>query len=138
MASKTKTQGTLLKIGDGAATEAFTTIGSIINIDGPGGDANIQDITDLESTAKEKGVGLVDNGEISAEMFWDYNDTQHAQLVTDQASGVSRNFQLYVPFGTPVTYDFAARIVSIRESYQPDDYMRANLTITIDGAITRT
>ena len=43
-------------------TTAFETIPNIVSFQGPGGQAQVIDVTNLSSTAKEKRMGLRDEG----------------------------------------------------------------------------
>ena len=44
---------------------AFETIPNVVSFQGPGGQASVIDVTNLASTAKEKRVGLRDEGQLS-------------------------------------------------------------------------
>jgi len=46
-------------------TTTFETIPNVVSFQGPGGQASVIDVTNLASTAKEKRVGLRDEGQLS-------------------------------------------------------------------------
>ncbi len=48
-----------------ATTAAARLVGDVTDFSGPGGQASVIDITNLNSTAKEKLVGLRDEGQVS-------------------------------------------------------------------------
>jgi hypothetical protein len=131
-------QGTLIKIGDGASPEVFTSLGEVSSIDGPGGQAAVIDVTDLSSTAKEKRMGLQDEGQLSFEINFLPADAQHAQLRTDKASGDSRNFQLLFTDSPPTTWTFAAFVLGVPVSFSVDNVTKGSVTLEITGSITET
>ena len=64
MTSKaTSTKGLKLQRGDGATSEAFTTIGEVTNIKGPSEKVDSLEVTSFDSTGKEYISGLTDAGE---------------------------------------------------------------------------
>ena len=76
-----KAQGTLLKIGDGGSPESFITVAEVRSFTGPGGSAAVIDTTNLSSTAKEKAMGLADEGELSLDMFWSGSDAGQTAII---------------------------------------------------------
>lgn len=131
-------QGVDLKIGDGTSPEAFTSIGELTGIDGPGGQASVQDVTDLLSVAKEKKMGLPDEGQITLEMNFLPQDTQHAQLRTDRVNQTERNFQLVFTDSPATTWSFSAYVTGLSISNAVDATMTGSITLEVTGAITET
>jgi len=130
-------QGMTLKIGDGAETsETFATISEIKSFSGPGGSATVIDTTDLQSTAKEKRMGLQDEGQLSFEINYIPSDTEHAQLRTDRAEQTERNFQLVFTDDPVTTWDFAAFVTGFSVSGGVDDVVNASVTLELTGSIT--
>lgn len=128
-------QGMAFKYGDGASTETFTAICGITSISGPSGSSSIIDVTDLCSTAKEKRLGLKDEGEITLSINYNPSDAGHTILRTDFSSGDVRNYQIVFTDTTPTTWDFAAYVNGFSISGAVDDVVKAEITLVISGAI---
>ena len=132
-------QGTLLKIGNGASPEVFTTIKEIKSFTGPGGSAAVIDVTDLSSISKEKRMGLADEGQLSFVIHYIPNDTQHALLRTIRANRTKRNFKLFFVDGSPVsTWTFAGFVTNFSIAGAVDGVIEGNVTIEITGTIVET
>ena len=89
-----ESQGMLLKIGNGLSSETFTTIPEIKTFSGPGGSATVIDVSDLSSLAREKRMGLNDEGQLSFTINYIPANAQHALLRTQRASRELTSFQL--------------------------------------------
>jgi predicted secreted protein len=135
-ANALESQGLLLKIGDGADPETFTAIPEVKEISGPSGSASIIDITDLDSTHKEKRMGLPDEGQVSFTLHYIPKNTQHAQLRTDRAARTLRNFQLLFTDDPVTTWSFAGYVTKLEVSGEVDGVVEAECEIEITGAIT--
>lgn len=130
-------QGTVLKIGDGGSpTEIFTSIPEIKTFTGPGGSASVIDVTDLLSTAKEKRMGLRDEGQLSFTINYIPDNAQHAQLRADRAARTLRNFQLIFTDAGATQWNFSAYITAFSVSGAVDGTIEGNVTLEISGAIT--
>lgn len=135
-ANAIEAQGTLLKIGNGASPQVYTTITEIKTFTGPGGSASVIDVTDLSSTAKEKRMGLMDEGQLSFTINYVPNDTQHAQLRTDRSNRTLRSFQIVFNDGSPAsTWTFTGYVLSFAVSGAVDAVIEANVTLEISGSI---
>lgn len=132
----TDAQGTTLKIGDAASPEVFTAISEVTDISGPGGSAQVKDVTDLASTRKEKKMGLPDEGQITFTCFFIYGNTQHELLETRRAARTLTNFQLTIPTSPVTTKNFSGYVIATPKSFPTDGDVSANITIEISGAIT--
>lgn len=130
-------QGMLIKIGNGASPEVFTTIKEIKTFSGPSGSAAVIDVTDLSSLAKEKRMGLADEGQLSFTINYIPNDTQHALLRAKRASRAETNFRMVFTDDSPATtWTFGAFVTGFAVSGAVDGVVEANVTLEITGAIT--
>lgn len=129
-------QGMTLGVGDGASPEVFTTIAEINSIDGPGGQANEIDVTDLSSTAKEYLIGLQDEGDVTLEINYIPQNTQHAQLRSDKASATQRNYRITFTDSPATTWTFAAYVKGFSISNSVDDRTVASVVLRVTGSIT--
>jgi len=131
------TEGVTLARGDAASPEVFTTIGQVVSLQGPGGSATVIDTTNLSSTSKEKAMGLPDEGQITAEMNLDTDDTAQTGLRTDRDAKTLRNFKITLTDSSPATtLTFAAYVLSFVINSAVDDVIKASVTLEISGAVT--
>lgn len=136
MTDAIETQGVEIKRGDGASPEVFTKIAEIASFDGPGGSAAVIDATSLDSTAREKLMGLADEGQFSFEMNLVPDDTAQTGLRTDRTNRTLRNFEIALTDAAATTLSFAAFVLEFAISGAVDDKVTANCTLEISGAVT--
>jgi len=127
-------QGTTIGRGDGGGSEVFTTIPEIATINGPSGSAAVLDVTSLSSTAKEKRMGLPDEGQITLSGFFVPTNAQHTGLRTDRNAQTLRNF--VITFSEASTASFAAYVTNFSTSVGVDDTTKLDVTLEISGAVT--
>lgn len=132
-------QGTLLKVQTATSPVTFTTIPEVKSFTGPGGSAAVIDVTDLSSTAKEKRMGLQDEGQLSFTMNYLPDNTTHDYLRTIRSARTLTPFQLIFTDGSPVTnWAFNAYVTGFSVSGAVDGVVEANVTLEITGSITET
>ena len=85
-------------------TTTFETIPNVVSFQGPGGQASVIDVTNLASTAKEKRVGLRDEGQLSLSLHFNPDDTVHQGLRTDRANRVRRQSRSPSPTPHPLRH----------------------------------
>lgn len=130
-------QGMELQIGDGASPEVFTAISEIKTFSGPGGSATVIDVTDLSSSAKEKRMGLADEGQLSFTINYIPTDDEHAALREARANRAETNFKLVFTDDSPsTTWSFSGFVTGFSVSGAVDGVVEANVTIEITGAIS--
>jgi len=130
------TQGIEIKRGDGEATEVFTKIAEIISFTGPGGSAQVIDVTSLDSVAKEKRMGLPDEGQFTFDCVLVPGNAPQDGLRTDRDSQTLRNFEIVLPDTSSTTLTFAAFVTSFSISGGVDDIIKASVSLEISGAVT--
>jgi len=147
-----KTQGTELFMQKGTGTGlTLVNIAEIRSMDGiGGGSTDTIDVTDWNSTAKEKLTGLTDNGELTMECNFG-SQTSMQELYTKRASAAVTNFWLAFSDGTtdvtnvgatitvPTTrtvFPFSGTVKQIVLQGQQNDAWRARVTVEVSGAIT--
>lgn len=129
-------QGMVIKISDAASPEVYTTIAEVTSISGPGGSSTEIDVTDLSSTAKEKRLGLKDNGSINLAMNFIPGNTQHALLRTLSESGAARNFHLLFTDSPQTQWAFSAYVQELSIDNSVDSVTTASVVLLLSGAIT--
>ena len=117
-------------------TTAFETIPNVVSFQGPGGQAAVIDVTNLASTAKEKRVGLRDEGQLSLTLHYNPDDLVHQGLRTDRANRVRRQFKITFTDTNPATWTFYGYVTHFSVQGGVDAVVQASVTIEIDGDIT--
>jgi predicted secreted protein len=126
--------GTLIKIGDGAGSETFTTIAEVKDITGPSETVDTIEVTSQDSTGntKEYIASLKDGGEVSFPMNFVSSAAQTA-IHTDMQNRTRRNFKIVTTHASPVTMTFAAFITQMGHTFQVADVAMRNVTLKITG-----
>jgi predicted secreted protein len=133
--------GALLKRGDGAGSEAFTTIAEVISISGPSLSRDVVEATNMDSTSgwREFIGGLKSGGEISFELNYDPADATidaSGGLIDDIDQTTARNYQLVFPDSATTTWSFAGWLTSFETNIPLDDRITASATVTLSGVPT--
>lgn len=125
--------GTLLKRGDGATMEAFTTIAEVRNIEGPSPEGESVDITnhDSENQGREKKAGPLDPGENTFEMNFLPGTAGHKALISDMVNRTERNFQIVYPDSGGTTWPFTAIVQGVSPTAPIDDALVAEVTLEL-------
>lgn len=113
-------------------------IGEIQSFDGPGGAANIIDVSSLDSTAKEKRVGLQDEGQfkISGNLVW----SDPGQISLRELRRLARVGLFEVVYTDPAatTASFDGLVQEWTTSGGVDDVLHYSSTIEITGPVVYT
>lgn len=131
--------GTLLKIGNGATVEVFSTVLGVRNLGGPEYALETIDVTHHSSASsyRETVASFLSAGTVNFDLLYDSADTQHLQLFTDFSARTLRNFQvLFTDTGTS-THSFSAYISQMSLSAPIDDAVTMSVVLTVSGAATR-
>lgn len=136
--------GTLLKAGDSASPEAFTTLAEVRDIDGPNMTAEEIDVTNHSTTGNfaESIPGLLDAGSLTFSYNWVYSDASQQLLESDYLARTRRNYQLVFPVdaaGTSVadrTWQFLAYVQNLGASAPVRDALTRPTTLRVVGAPT--
>jgi hypothetical protein len=116
-------------------------VGEITDFTGPGGAAAVIDVTSLDSVAKEKLVGLRDEGQLSLSLNFSATDAGQVGLVADRATRVQRKFVIMLTDVTtgssafPSNAYFNGYAMQYSVSGAVDNKISANAVIEIDGAV---
>lgn len=129
-------KGTLIQRGDGGSPEVFTTIPEVRSIEGPGGPADVLDVT-THSTAgffREKLSGLIDAGALAFQINYVPNNAQHngtTGLLADWKNRTARNYKLIFPNVGATTFLFRGQITNFSIGAPVDNVLVCDVTITI-------
>ena len=139
MTSALSAYATLLKIGDAADPEVFTTIAEVVNIGGPSLSLDPIDVTNHSSPSawKEFVAGLKDGGEVSFEVNFIPTEATHKNaaggLLNDLDGRTLRNFELIFPDSGATKWTFAAFITGFEVAAPVDGKLSASITLKLSG-----
>lgn len=133
--------GTLLKIGDAATPEVFTTIAEVTSIAGPKLALEALETTNHSSTDgwRERIGGLLDAGEVTFEINFEPTASTHAYgtgLIKDMVNRTKRNFKVVFSDTGATTWTFTALVTAFEPSMPFDDKLTASVTLQITGKPT--
>lgn len=133
--------GTLLKIGDGQASETFTTIAEVLDISGPNLTQRTSEVTSHSSTGGwAEFIGtILEGGEVTFRVNFVPTENTHdagAGLVNDLENRTLRNFQLVFPDSGNTTWSFSALVTGFRPNEPVEGALTADVTLRISGQPT--
>lgn len=114
----------------------FTEVSEVNDFSGPGGSATIIDVTHLQSTAKEKLIGLKDEGQLTLTLNRIFSDTGQAAVETARDTRLLKNWRL--TYSDETIQTFSGYVISFVPSGSVDDKVSGALTIEISGEVTTT
>ncbi len=139
------THGIQLKMGDGAATEVFTTVAQVTDITPPQGRRGFTPVAehDMTNTIRKVFDALRDEGQVTLSLNFDPAHATHDAVTGVNAAfraGTTKNWQMVFPDTGALQASFAAVITDFRFNPYPANsgVGSATLTLEIDGAITWT
>ena len=91
MANAIETQGVTIGVSTGSPT-SFSNIGNVTDFSGPGGQATVIDVSNLDSTFREKIMGLPDEGQFTFNINLDPDNATH-QTLRDKAKSILDKIQ---------------------------------------------
>jgi hypothetical protein len=127
-------QSTQFHIGTEVSPTTYVALGEVKAMDGPGGEAAVLDATHSRSTAKEKLMGLPDEGQIQLTVNYLSGDAGQDEFLEARAAQQLRDFKITFPGGELLLFQGYAKGHKI--SGQVDQIVTATLTVEITGPVT--
>lgn len=122
-------------VADGKATPlSYVEIGEVTDWSGPGGSATVIDKTHLKSTAKEKLIGLPDEGQFTFSLNCNFDNPGQEAFRAARASRERKHFK--VEYSDATVQSFYGYALNYTISGAVDDKVNASATIEIDGEVT--
>lgn len=135
MATGINTAGTKLEINTTGTTyvqvKGFTDFSGL-----GGGSAAVIDTTDFDSVAKEKSMGLPDEGQVSCNFIYLPKDAGQIALRANRGSRAVTKLRLTLIDGTK--YEFSAYVLTFERTGGQDDVVKASANLEVTGAVTET
>lgn len=132
-----QSQGTVISYSDGGSPTSFTALGNVTGISGlGGGSANINDVTNLDSTFKEKLLGLPDEGQITVNINFDPDNAGHIYLRNARKNRTRLEFRITMTDTTPAVAAFFGYVMQSRVDYAVGRQVTGQVVIEIDGEVS--
>ena len=112
---------------------AWVAVGEVVDWDGPGGSASVIDVTHLTSDAKEKRMGLPDEGQFTFSMNKIFGDTGQDACWEARRLQLEKSFK--VTYTDTTTQTFDGYVLQFSTSGGVDDKVSGSITIEITGAV---
>ena len=129
------TGDTLTATGATATPVQWTTIDNLKSFSGFDGQPSELKRTNMASTAQEFVLGLVDYGQFSIDLDYDFNDAGQTALLAAQSSGQLKNFKLTLPDTHAAS--FTAYVKKMPSTGGVDKIVEhTGVTLRISGAVT--
>lgn len=120
--------------GGTATPPTWVDIGEAVDYSGPTGSASVIDITHLQSIAKEKLMGLADEGQFTLSLNRVFSDIGQMLCWEARAERLKKNFK--ITYKDSTTAAFAGYVLEFSTSGGVDDKVSGSITIEIDGPVT--
>ena len=129
-----KTKSTKLEI---EVANAYVQVKGLTNFSGLGsGSAAVIDTTDFDSTAKEKEMGLLDEGQVSLDFKYLPKDPGQLALKAARESQAKSAIRITLSDGTK--FEFDAFVLTFDKSGELDSVVEASATLEVTGGVTET
>lgn len=129
--------GTLLKVGDGASGEAFTTVPEVYRLRGPSTRFDILDVSshDTPDLYREFIPGMADGDVIAAELHWRPSNAVHVAIRTAADAGTRRNVRIVFPDTSLNTVNMATFInQGIAPEANVAEVLKSSVQFKVTGA----
>ncbi len=116
--------------------QTYTAVANVKTFNGFDGSASDIDVTNLQSTAKEFRLGLIDNGMLSLSVDLDRGDAGQLALQAAQVGSLQKAFKLILPSGSTPTASFNGYVKKFAIDGGVDGVVKVSIDIKISGAVT--
>lgn len=135
MATGINTAKTKLEINTSGST--YVQVKGVNSFSGlGGGSAAVIDTTDFDSDAKEKAMGLPDEGQVSVGMILIPADAGQIAVRTARGTRAATKFRITLSNGTK--YDFTAFVLTFERTGEQDNVVMVSTNLEVTGAMTET
>lgn len=135
-ASALESQGIIIQIEGRGSPQVYQTIPNTKDVSFRTGSASVIDVTDLSSSAKEKRMGLQDEGQCTFSLQFVPSNEQHAELVLAKGDRASRAFKVLMTDSPTTTYWFRGFVLSVPITAAVDGVVESAVVVEITGLVT--
>jgi hypothetical protein len=112
------------------------SVGQVVGFNGPTGSANVIDASHLGSTAKEKMIGLRDEGQITLDCNLAPSDMGQVKLRECRAARTQGNWAIKMTDTAITMLNGHGYVSGFSVTGAVDQIVKASITIEISGAVT--
>lgn len=120
------------------STAGGAYIGQVVGFNGPSFSSPVIDITNLNSSAKEKLVGIYDAGQIQLDLLYQATVVGQVNMLADLAAGAIKNWCIALSDSSTSRMLGNGYITAFNIQAAVDDAVKASVTIEISGGVTST
>jgi len=131
-------QGCALKMATTALPAVFATIDGAVGLDGPDGETEEIEVTDLASTRKAYILGLIEEGQIPFDVMYDPANAQQAELALAKSDRLVRNFKITMSNTDLSEIAFVGLVKKLSYSFQKGEAAKMKCSVRVTGALTIT
>jgi hypothetical protein len=135
-ASALESQGIIVQIEPRGSPQVYETIPNTKDVSFRTGSASVIDVTDLASSAKEKRMGLQDEGQMTFTLQFVPGNSLHAELISAKGDRQSRAFKVLLTDSPTTTYWFRGFVLSVPISASVDNVIESAVVVEITGLVT--
>jgi hypothetical protein len=114
--------------------EEWVPVGESVDFDGPGGAASVIDATHLGSTAREKIMGIPDEGQFTISLNRVFGNAGQKAVLLARAQRARKPFKIVYYDNSTQTFD--GFVLQFSTSGGVDDKLNGSIAIEITGAVT--
>lgn len=132
-----ESQGIISYISTTTAESTNTILGEVVGFNGPSLSANVIDVTNLVSTAKEKLIGVYDGGQITLNVNMVVTDAGQTKAREMMAARTKGNLMLQLATAA-TTQKFALKgyISGLTVTGSVDNKLAGDITFAISGGVS--
>ena len=131
-----ESQGCVLYWSTTTSLSTAISVGQVVGFNGPTGSANVIDASHLGSTAKEKMIGLRDEGQITLDCNLAPSDTGQVKLRECRAARTQGNWAIKMTDTAITMLNGHGYVSGFSVTGAVDQIVKASITIEISGAVT--
>ena len=131
-----ETQGSIFYWSTTTSLSTVISIGEVIGFNGPTGGANVIDVSHLGSTAREKLIGLRDEGQITLDCNLSPSNTGQTKLRECRAARTQGNWAIKLNDTAITMLNGHGYVSGFCITGAVDQVVKASITIEISGAVT--
>lgn len=125
--------GTQIQVSTGSPT-TYIAVANCKNVAFMDGSNNVVDVTHFLSAAKEKRIGLPDNGKVTFEVSTDFGDAGQAALIAAKNARTRMEVKIILPSGTTPNVTLFGYCVKYNVNTAVDAEVKSSVEIEVDGA----
>jgi hypothetical protein len=131
-----ESQGAFFYLSTTTSLSTAIAVGQVTGFNGPSGSANVIDVTHLQSTAKEKMIGLRDEGQITLDLNCVPGDSGQTKLRECRANRTACHWALKLNDTAITQLDSHGYISGYAITGSVDNKVNLSVTIVITGGVT--